>query len=248
MRSYPENAGRITEMRPVAGLNILNMHIHDILYTFLSSFIALFPVMNPISSGFIVNGFLQDLDHVHRKAYTKKIVTNTFLIGIGSLVAGHLILLLFGLAVPVIQVGGGIIICKTGMEWLSDTGKIKQDKKQQEIDDLDLLGVESKLFYPVSFPISIGPGSISVIFTLMATAVVKGNLLQTGINYFLIALVLLILCIILYVFLSKGTQLIRKLGPSGNLIINKLVAFITFCIGIQIIVTGISKIFHLNIL
>lgn len=224
------------------------MQIHDILYTFLSSFIALFPVMNPISSGFIINGFLQDLDYKHRKIYTKKIVINTLLIGLGSLAAGHLILLLFGLAVPVIQVGGGIIICKTGWEWLSETGKNKQDKKQQEIDSLDLAEVESKLFYPVSFPISIGPGSISVIFTLMATAVVKGNLLLTGINYLLIVLVILTLCIILYLFLSQGQRLIQKLGSSGNLIINKLVAFITFCIGIQIIVTGISKIFHLTIL
>jgi RNA polymerase sigma factor (sigma-70 family) len=47
---------------------------------------------------------------------------------------------------------------------------------------------------------------------------------------------------------KEQQRIIQKLGPVGNQIINKLVAFFTFCIGIQISVTGISQIFHLNIL
>lgn len=224
------------------------MSIHDYIYTFVSSFIALFPVMNPIGSGFIVNGFLEGLDDIQRKTYAKKIITNCLLIGIGSLLAGHLILLLFGLAVPVIQLGGGIIICKTGLEWLSDSGTGKTDKTQSTIDHLKLDDIEKKLFYPISFPIALGPGSISVIFTLMASAAVKGNLLSTGFNYAIIALAIISLLITLYIFLSQGTRIMKKLGRSGNMVLNKLIAFITFCIGIQIIVTGIAKIFHLQIL
>jgi small neutral amino acid transporter SnatA (MarC family) len=82
----------------------------------------------------------------------------------------------------------------------------------------------------------------------MATRTVQGNWLQTGVNYLLIALAICALLTILYVFLSQGHKVMKKLGKTGNLIINKLVAFITFCIGIQIMVTGISKIFHINIL
>lgn len=225
------------------------MSIHDLLYVFISSFVALFPVINPIGSGFIVNGFLSGLDDDQRKSFAKKIVRNALLIGLGSLIAGHLILLLFGLAVPVIQVGGGIIICKTGLEWLStDSVTANVDSDDNDTKKINLANIEKKLFYPISFPISIGPGTISVIFTLMATATVKGNWLNTGINYLIIALAIALLCAILYLFLSQGNRVIKKLGNSGSLIINKLVAFITFCIGIQIIVTGISKIFHLTIL
>lgn len=224
------------------------MSIHQIIYTFVSSFIALFPVLNPIGNGFIINGFLQDIDYDQRKIAVKKIIRNCLLVGIGSLVAGHLILLLFGLAIPVIQVGGGIIICKTGLEWLSDSDKKSIDKKQQEINKINLEDIENRLFYPISFPVAIGPGSISVIFTLMATASVKGKILQTGINYFIIALAIIASLVILYAFLSQGPRITKSLGSSGSMIINKMVAFITFCIGIQIIVTGISKIFHLDIL
>ncbi len=224
------------------------MSFQEVIYTFLSSFMALFPVMNPISSGFIINGFLEGLDDDLRKTAIKKIIVNCLLIGIGSLIAGHLILLLFGLAVPVIQLGGGIIICKAGLEWLSDSGASKIEKTESTVNKINPDDFEKKLFYPISFPISLGPGSISVIFTLMAAASVSGNWLKTGLNYFFIILAILALLIILYLFLSQGNRLMKKLGRSGNMIINKMVAFITFCIGIQIAIVGISKIFHLNVL
>jgi small neutral amino acid transporter SnatA (MarC family) len=61
-----------------------------------------------------------------------------------------------------------------------------------------------------------------------------------------VAMVLL-LCAMYFVAVN-GLRLMKKIGPSGNAIVNKLVAFLTFCIGIQILVTGIAKIFHLTVL
>ena len=134
------------------------------------------------------------------------------------------------------------------MELLSDNGTSSENGAKQALDNLKWKEMQGKIFYPITFPMSIGPGSISVIFTLMASASVKGRLIETGINYSVIALVILCMAIMLYIFLTQGRRMMEKLGTAGNLIINKLVAFFTFCIGIQIIVTGISKIFHLNIL
>lgn len=224
------------------------MAIDTILFTFVSSFIALFPVINPLGGGFIVNGFIADLDDVQRKNVVQNIIINFLLIGIGSLVVGHLVLLIFNLAIPVIQLGGGILICKTAMGWLSDSVAPTTSKEDETVDAVSMKIIEGKIFYPLTFPICIGPGSISVIFTLMASTDIKGSLLKTGINYSIIALVILCICLILYIFLLHGNKIMKKLGPSGNLIINKLVGFLTFCIGIQITVTGIAKIFHLNIL
>lgn len=224
------------------------MTIHEVVYFFISSFIALFPVINPIGNSFIVNGFLEGLDYNQHKIAVKKIVINCSLLGLGTLIAGHLILLLFGLAIPVIQLGGGIVICMTAWGWLSDSGSNPTDKTHKEVSKINMEDIESRLFYPISFPICLGPGSMSVIFTLMATATVKGNLLYTGIKYAIIALVIIVMFIILYFLLSQGPKITKRLGTIGNIIINKLIAFITFCIGIQIIVNGIAKIFHLNIL
>lgn len=225
------------------------MSFHAIFYTFIASVLALFPVMNPIGNGLVVNGFFDGLSAKQRKTAAKRIVVNCLMVGVGSLVMGHLILLLFGLAIPVIQVAGGIIICKTGLEWLSDSPATNAEQKHENVArKVNLNNVKSKLFYPISFPICLGPGSISVIFTLMATASVEGDWLYTGINYAMICLGMFALLFVLYFVLVHAPKVTSKLGESGNVIINKLMAFITFCIGIQIVVTGISKIFHINIL
>lgn len=224
------------------------MSLSHLLIIFSSSFMALFPVINPLGNGFVVNGFLIGLDARQRKIAIQKLIFNYILIGLGTLAIGHLFLLIFGLAIPVIQLGGGILICKTAIELLADTGSSEKEEPDRSLDSTQWQNIERKIFYPITFPMSIGPGSISVIFTLMASASVKGKLLQTGVNYAVIGLVIVCMAAILYVFLSQGQRIIQKIGPVGNLIINKLVAFFTFCIGLQIGLTGISQIFHLNIL
>ncbi|MCL2760820.1 MAG: hypothetical protein FWD70_04135 [Desulfuromonadales bacterium] len=224
------------------------MTVHSAIYTFISSFIALFPVINPIGSGFIVNDFLEALNAAQRKVVIKKIIINSLFIAIGTLLMGHLILLIFNLEIPIIQVAGGMLICKTGLGWLSDKETTNPEVSYETTNKISIKNIESKIFYPISFPIVMGAGSISVIFTLMASMSDKNSLLNTVINYIIIILAIVSICVILYFVLSQGPKIANKLGASGNMIINKLVAFFTFCIGLQILVIGISEIFHINVL
>lgn len=152
------------------------MSLSNLLIIFSSSFMALFPVINPLGNGFVVNGFFTDLDPQQRKAAIQKLTLNFIMIGVGTLVIGHLFLLIFGLAIPVIQLGGGMLICKTAMELLGDSGSSDKEETSKNVDGFRWKNIEQKIFYPITFPISIGPGSISVIFTLMASASVKGKL------------------------------------------------------------------------
>ena len=224
------------------------MSTASFLFIFSSSFMALFPVVNPIGGAFIVNGFFSNLDDKHRKIAIKKLLINYLLIGLGTLAVGHLFLLLFGLAVPVIQLGGGLLICKAAIDLLMDAPEAAQkSESEKSVTASQWSELESKLFYPITFPISVDPGSISVIFTLMATASVKDSMLDTGINYMIIATVFVCMAAILYLLLTQGQRFFKRLGDSGNLVINKLIAFFTFCVGIQIMVEGIAKIFNLDI-
>ena len=188
---------------------------------FVSSFMALFPVANPVGSGFLVNGFLSGLDDRQRKAVIRKIVVNYLLIGLGSLAIGHFVLSLFGLSVPVIELGGGLLICKTALQWLNDSDSSISAAPNKAVDPIAMSKINSQVFYPLTFPISIGPGSVSVIFTLMASASVKGDIVRSALNYALIALVILLMCLILYLFLSQGQRIVSRLGRSGSMIINR---------------------------
>ena len=209
---------------------------------------ALFPVANPVGSGFIINGFLSGLDMQERRAIIRRIVVNYLLIGIGSLAIGHFVLSLFGLSLPIVELGGGLLICKTALQWLGDSDLAAGSTTDKVTDPVSIRVLESKVFYPITFPISIGPGSISVIFTLMASASVKGNLGRSLLNYAVIAFVIGLMCLILFLILWQGRRIMQRIGGTGAMIINKMVAFFTFCVGIQIIAEGVAKIFRWNIL
>ena len=83
---------------------------------------------------------------------------------------------------------------------------------------------------------------------MMASASIRGDWVRSLLNYAIIAVVIVLMCSILYLFLTQGQKIIRKIGDNGSIVINKMVAFFTFCVGIQIVVTGIAKIFHLTAL
>lgn len=208
---------------------------------------ALFPVANPVGAGLLVNGLLSGLTPEERNSIIRRIVVDYLLVGLGSLAVGHFVLLLFGLSLPVIQLGGGLLICRTALQWLGDSDSSSVRPSDKDTDPLRLKSLESRIFYPITFPISIGPGSVSVILTLMASVNMKGDWAKGVLNYLIIALVIVLMCLILYLILSQGQKIIRKIGSSGSIIINKMVAFFTFCVGVQIVVTGISKLFHLTI-
>lgn len=219
---------------------------HDLVLVFTSSLIALFPIVNPIGNSFIVNSLIEDgaNDEKHRNELVKKVAIYSLMLGLGCLLIGRFILMAFSLSIPIIQIGGGLMICKTAWELLSDDKPKKTNSEDK--DKLANIDVESNLFYPITFPITMGSGSISVIFTLAANATVDGNLFHTALNYVSVGLAILVICCLIYVFLLKADKIVKRLGPSGNQVINKLIAFLTLCIGIQILVTGIFKAIAMN--
>ena len=103
---------------------------HSFIHLMLLGIIALFPVVNPVGSAFMVNPYLSNLNKADKRRAVKKITLYAFGICSVSLFAGHYILELFGISIPVIQLAGGIMICKMGWDFLSE--KNKQDDHKDE--------------------------------------------------------------------------------------------------------------------
>jgi len=200
--------------------------------------IALFPVVNPVGSAFMVSPFFANLDDKEKKNAVKKITFYAFSICTVALFAGHWILALFGISIPIVQLGGGIMICKMGWEFISDGNK--PDDKQvtaKEASDHHL-SIENKLFYPLSFPITTGAGTISVLFTLSAHSArsdFNEYLISTG----AILLAIVTMCFLVYLFYLNTKRIIHILGERGEMIINRISAFLIFCVGLQIAFSGI---------
>jgi multiple antibiotic resistance protein len=208
--------------------------------------IALFPVVNPVGSAFIVKPYFDHLSDADRRTAVKKIAFYAFCICTVTLFAGHWILELFGLTIPVIRVAGGIMICKTGWEFLSD----KKENKETAAggSDANTQGsIDDKLFYPITFPITTGAGTISVLFTLSAHSANKA-VSHYLINSGAILLAVVLMCIMIYVFYSNTKLFVRYLGSTGENIFNRIMAFLIFCVGLQIAASGIKGLFETTVI
>lgn len=202
----------------------------------LVSFVALFPVVNPIGSAFMVAPYFRGLPFKDKRRAVRKIAFYALSICVVSLFAGRWILELFGLSIAVIQLAGGIMICKMGWEFLSDDGPHAAQATAES--DTAFTSLEGKLFYPISFPTTTGAGTMSVIFTLGAHAENE----QTQLMLFNIAAIVVAvigMCVMIYFFYLNTDRLLRYLGTKGQLVINRISAFLIFCVGIQIASGGL---------
>jgi multiple antibiotic resistance protein len=203
-------------------------------------FVALFPVVNPIGVAFMISPFFSDLSRQERLRVAKRIAFYAFIVCTITLLLGHWILELFGISVPIIQLAGGIMICKIGWEHL--TADNSGDTRKASIGDTDVKQkavVENTLFYPITFPITTGAGTMAVLFTLSAQVQVT-DFSQYALNMGALLVAVLGICILIFFFDLNTNSVINYIGSHNEKIINRLMAFLTFCVGLQIAVGGIT--------
>lgn len=208
------------------------------------SIIALFPVVNPIGTAFIVMPYFTHLSEPEKKAAVRKITIYAFGVCTVALVAGHFIMELFGISIPVVQLAGGIMICKFGWEFLSSDGEQKAGESNDGPSETGYRHLQGQLFYPITFPVTTGAGTISVLFTLSAHTT-SNDLRHYFSSMGVLVLAVVITCLMIYVCFSNTKRFARYLGSEGEKIFNRVIAFLIFCVGIQIATTGAKAIFEL---
>lgn len=199
-------------------------------------FLSLFPVVNPIGSAFIVDPMLGELSFPERKRAAKKIAFYCLAICTVSALIGSWILKLFGISIPIVQVAGGFMISRVGWQLLTTDDQVKGEKESARPDRRS--GIENFLFYPISFPMTTGAGTISVILTLSAHE--DKDLLTHFLNLGALFFAIVGICVIIYICYANTARVIHRLGPRGEQIVNRLSAFLVFCIGMQIAWSGIK--------
>jgi multiple antibiotic resistance protein len=217
----------------------MHINFHSFIHLVFIGFIALFPVVNPIGSAFIVSPFFSKLSHKERVKAVKRIVLYAFSICAFTLFIGRWILELFGLSVPVIQLAGGIMICKIGWEFLS-SDKQPETTSTDKTDLKQVALIENKLFYPITFPITTGAGTIAVLFTLSTQGGDTKEFSQYLLNNGALLISIIGICILIFIFFVNANRLINYIGSRNEKIVNRLMAFLIFCVGLQIAVGGIT--------
>ncbi len=208
--------------------------------TFLLAFTALFSIVNPLSGAFIFFGATRELDHKARSQTARWIAIYAFIIVAASLYIGAYVLGFFGVSLPVLRVAGGILVAAAGWRMLNAPDATEQRRSETpEPKSIDV--APSRLaFYPLTMPLTAGPGTIAVAISLGAGR--PSGFRASALMFFVETLAATaLLSILIYGFYRNSPRLAQLIGVTGTTIVVRLSAFLLFCIGIQVAWNGLSE-------
>jgi len=129
---------------------------------------ALFPIVNPIGGSPVFLLLTPEYSTSERKLLARRVAINSFILLIVSVVVGTHILSFFGISLPVVQVGGGLVVISTGWTMLAHSDPAGRQDRSQIHQAVRTEDIFKKAFYPLTLPLTVGPGSISIAITLGA--------------------------------------------------------------------------------
>jgi multiple antibiotic resistance protein len=206
--------------------------VNEILNSFLLVYAGLFPIVNPVGCAPIFLGLTRHCTPRERHSLAGRVALNGFILLLASLLIGSHVLEFFGITLPVLRIAGGLVVTSFGWHMLQ-AGK-ENEGTEEAVTPKDA-------FYPLTMPLTIGPGSISVAITL-------GSQRPKGITHLAdlaaiggaaVAGLLAIMATVYFCYRSAD-RIVRVLGERGSDVMVRLSAFILLCIGIQILWNGIS--------
>ena len=199
---------------------------------------ALFPIVNPIGNTPIFLSLTRGLSGHGRVVLARMIAFNGLILILASIFIRTHILAFFGISLPVVQVGGGLVVISTGWALLRQPDEDETTGKDARRECSEA-NYARQAFYPLTMPLTVGPGSISVAITVGANRpegsewrwpLIAGMLLGS-----------LVIAASIYLSYRFAERIGRTLGDSAMNVIIRLSSFILVCIGVQILWNGLSS-------
>jgi multiple antibiotic resistance protein len=207
---------------------------------FLNALIALpltlLPIINPLSTAPVFVATAGRSQAVIERL-ARQVAINSWFVIVASMVLGSHVLALFGLSLPVVRVGGGLLVAATGWQMLNSKDQDEvREKATHEAQVLSETEIVRRSFFPITFPLTTGPGTI-------AAAIALGTQLPRTPAQFAVGVAVAmagaaLTALVLYVTFKHASTLLDRLGEIGTLVMMRMIAFLLLSIGIQFMFTG----------
>ena len=199
---------------------------------------TLLPIINPISAAGMLIGITGQLSNEERNRQITMACIYMTAILLSFLLAGVLIMDLFGISIPGLRIAGGLIVAFLGFRML-----FPHESELDQSSDIEARQKMDISFTPLAMPGLSGPGSIALIIT-MSTTVQESGELSTPMTYLVISIGIVITALIIWVCLRAAGLLNRWLGSNGIAAISRIMGFLMVCIGVQFAINGVRDLLH----
>lgn len=201
--------------------------------------VTLLPIINPLGNAPIFIALTGGNDALGRRM-AKQVTLNCWFLLLAALLVGTYVLDFFGISLPIVRVGGGLVVAYNGWRLLNDHSD-DNIRATVAVNAADLSDEEvaRRSFFPISFPLTVGPGTIAASIALGTKAAPTAAQVAASIAAALVGASLT--AAVIYLSYRFAAPLLRRLGALGTIVLMRLVAFILLCIGIEILWSGVAE-------
>ena len=208
--------------------------LHEFVDVILVAVATLLPIVNPLGGAPIYLAMTTGLPDADRPRMAYRVAIHSFVLLLASILIGAYVLDFFGVSIPAVQVAGGLVVCSFAWSLLNGQATPAVSGRSGA-DGADAL--TQRAFYPLTMPLTVGPGSMSVAVTLGANS--AGNLRGLLITSIAHTIGVLIVALAIYLSYRYAQPMLRRLGSAGSNVFMRLSAFILLAIGTQIVWNGV---------
>jgi len=212
-----------------------------VLKSFVLAFSALLPLINPLGSALIFLSLVGAAPSDFFRYLARQVAISTVLFLIVIELGGAFLLSFFGISLPVVQLAGGLVLATMGWSLLNENDK---NAHSQSADSASAPAesngsLREKVFYPLTFPVTAGPGCIVVTLTLSAHAS-RTQLASNLLSHLGIALGIAAQGLAVWLSYAYAPKITQRISPQTVHGILRVIAFVLLCIGVQIAWNGLE--------
>lgn len=199
---------------------------------FLGALVSLIVITNPLSKLPLFVSLTQGMSEERRRQQALWAGVYSAAIMLVSLLGGNMLLAFFGISYGAMRIAGGLVVAMIGYQMLfggntpNNAPIVRRDK-----DDY--------AFFPIAMPGIAGPGTIAVVIGFSTEIAELKDYVDLAVALGWTAAAIIVTASASWAVMRYSDLLTRRLGPSGTLVLGKLMGFILICIGVQFVGSGI---------
>ncbi len=192
---------------------------------------ALFAIMNPLVNLPIFLGLTGDMSVAEQRRTALQVTfycaISCAIVGLG----GQQILSFFGITVDDFRVAGGIVLAGIALHMLNGSGSPAHEGSNSEKGHQE--ATENIAFYPMTFPMIVGPGGITTLVIFLQQA-------KSPADYISYSVVTALVIGMLGVTLFFSSAIGKRLSVTMRVIMQRIMGMILLAISVSMIAAGLK--------
>lgn len=192
---------------------------------------ALFAIMNPISNLPLFLGVTDSAPPETQRAIALRTAFYALIMGAVFAIAGSQVLTLFGISIDDFRTAGGLVLLLIALNMLN--GDHSQSHHGSSDEKEDYPDASSVAFYPLTFPIIVGPGTIATLIVFAGQA----KTLPDKVAFWVVFVGLVAMLGVVFYF---GAAIGKHLSSTARAIMSRLMGMILAAIAVDMIASGLK--------